>query len=123
MANAGQFAQDADINLRAGTKSSATTQAAGWYDTIILDVEAVINCMTRKDWSALDSASTLNASIRGILVDTGAAMAAIQGIIWDMSGWDTAIEAEDAITVLRDIVNRNLMILKNKDVQTFILKL
>lgn len=120
MADAGQFAQDADILLRLGTKASATVKAAGWFDTIIIDVEAVINCATRYDWSTADAASTLNTTVRGILIDTGACLAAIEGMIWDMSGWDTPIEAEDAITVLRDIANRNLMFLRDKKVQTFI---
>lgn len=121
MADAGQFAQDADILLRVGTKANATVKGAGWFDTIIVDVEAVINCFTRYDWSTVDAASAFNSTIRGILIDTGACLAAIEGITWDMSGWDTPIEAEDAITVLRDIANRNLIILKDKKVQTFMI--
>lgn len=121
MADAGQFAQDADILLRVGTKASATVKAAGFFDTIILDVEAVINCATRKDWSALDTGTTMNASIRGILIDTGAALAAIQGITWDMSGFTTRTEAEDMINVLRDTALRNIQFLRDKTVQAFML--
>ena len=120
MANAGQFAQDADILLRVGTKASATVKAAGWFDTIILDVEAVINCMTRYDWSTADAATTLNTSVRGILIDTGACLAAIEGIIWDMSGYTSRVEAEDMINVLRDTALRNMSILRDKKVQDFI---
>jgi hypothetical protein len=122
MADAGQFAQDADILLRVGTNASSTVKAAGWFDTIIIDVEAVINCATRKDWSALDSGSTLNASIRGILVDTSASLAAIQGITWDMSGFTSRGEAESMITILRDIALRNIQFLRNMEVQTFMLQ-
>lgn len=121
MANAGQFAQDADILLRVGTGASATVKAAGWFDTIIIDVEAMINCATRYDWSALDSATTMNASIRGILVDTAACLAAIEGVTWDMSGYTSRIEAEDVINVLRDRALMNIQILRNKEVQTFML--
>ena len=120
MADAGQFAKDADILLRVGTKASSTVKAAGWFDTIIIDVEAVINIATRFDWSAADSASTYNASVRGILVDTGACLAAIEGIIWDMSGFTSRIEAEDMINVLRDIALRNIAILSDKKQQDFI---
>ena len=120
MANAGQFAQDADILLRVGTNASATVKAAGWFDTIILDVEAVVNSMTRVDWSTLDSGSALNASVRGILIDTGASLAAIQGITWDMSGFTSRTEAEDMINVLRDTALRNMSILRDLKVQTFI---
>lgn len=121
MANAGQFAQDADILLRVGTNASATVKAAGWFDTIILDVEAVINCLTRFDWSTADATTTLNTTVRGILIDTGACLAAIEGITWDMSGFTSRVEAEDMINVLRDIALRNLSILRDKKVQDFIL--
>ena len=120
MANAGQFAQDSDILLRVGTNASATVKAAGWFDTIILDVEAIINCMTRFDYSTADAATTLNSSVRGILIDTGARLAAIEGITWDMSGFTSRIEAEDMINVLRDTALRNMSILRDKKVQDFI---
>ena len=119
MANAGQFAQDSDILLRVGTGASATVKAAGWFDTIILDVEAIVNCMTRFDWSTVDAASALNATVRGILIDTGACLAAIEGITWDMSGFTSRVEAEDMINVLRDTALRNMSILRDKKVQKF----
>lgn len=120
MANAGQFAQDTDILLRVGTNASATVKAAGWFDTIILDVEAVINCLTRYDWSTADAASALNATVRGILIETGACLAAIEGISWDMSGFTTRIEAEDMVNILRDRALFNIAILRDKQVQKFI---
>ena len=119
MANAGQFAQDADILLRVGTNASATVKAAGWFDEIILDVEALINVVSRYDWSTPDAASALNATIRGILIETGACLAAIEGISWDMSGYTTRTEAEDMINVLRDIALRNLSFLRDKKVVDF----
>ena len=122
MADAGQFAQDADILLRAGNNAHADVKAAGWFDTIIIDVEAFINCMTRFDWSTLDATATMHASVRGILVDTAACLAAIEGIAWDMSGYTSRIEAEDMINVLRDIALRNMSILRDKKVQTFIIE-
>jgi len=120
MADAGQFAQDADILLRVGTNASATVKAAGWFDKIILDVEAVINCVTRYDWSTADAATTLNATVRGILVETSACLAAIEGISWDMAGFTSRIEAEDMINILRDISLRNISILRDKKTQDFI---
>ena len=120
MANAGQFAQDSDILLRVGTNASATVKAAGWFDTIILDVEANINSLTRVDWSTLDAAAALNATVRGILIDTAASLAAIQGITFDMSGYTSRNEAEDMITMLRDTTQRNLSILRDKKTQEFI---
>jgi len=122
MADAGQFAQDADILLRVGTNASATVKAAGWFDKIILDVEAIINVMTRYDWSTADAATTLNTTVRGILTDTGACLAAIEGITWDMSGYTTRTEAEDMINVLRDTALRNLSILRDKKNQKFMIE-
>ncbi len=121
MADAGQFAKDADILLRVGTNASATVKAAGWFDTIIIDQEAIINCVTRFDWSTADTATTLNTTVRGILIDTGACLAAIQGITWDMSGFTSRTEAEDMINVLRDIALRNISILRDKKTQDFII--
>lgn len=122
MTNAGQFAQDADILLRLPTGCSATVKAAGYFDKIILDVEAVINCICRFDWDKQDTASTLNTSVRGILIETGACLAAIEGIIFDMTtGFSSRIEAEDCINVLRDISLRNLSILRDKKVQDFMI--
>ena len=120
MANAGQFAQDADILLRVGTGASATVKAAGWFDTIIIDVEAVINCATRYNWSTADAATTLTATVRGILVDTGACLAAIEGISWDMSGFTSRRAAEDMVNILRDIALRNISILRDKKTQAFL---
>ena len=119
MADAGQFAKDSDILLRVGTNASATVKAAGWFDTIVVDVEAFINCVCRFDFVAADSASTLAAGVRGILRDTSACLAAIEGITWDMSTFTTRTEAEDLINVLRDIALRNLSILRDKKVQKF----
>ena len=79
----------------------------------------MINVASRFDWSTADSASSLNTTVRGILIDTGAALAAIEGIAWDMSGFTSRIEAEDMINVLRDTALRNIAILRDKRVQDF----
>lgn len=120
MADAGQFAKDADILLRVGTGAAATVKAAGWFDTIIVDAEATICSMSRFDWVAADTATTITASVRGILIETGACLAAIQGVIWDMSSYASRTEAENIVNVLRDIAIRNLGILRDKRVQNFI---
>ena len=120
MANAGQFAQDADILLRVGTKASATVKAAGWFDTIILDCEAIINAASRYDWSTADAATALNATVRGLLIDAGACLAAIEGIAWDMSGYTSRVEAEDMINILRDRALFIISILRDDKSRKFI---
>ena len=119
MADAGIFVTDAQILKRCGANVSATVAAAGWFDTIILDIESGINCMTRFNYSDAFTAG-LNADVRGILTDTAACLAAIQGILFDMSGFTSRIEAEDMVNILRDIALRNLSILRDKKVQDFI---
>jgi len=120
MADAGQFAKDANILLRVGTSASATVKAAGWFDTIVVDIEGFISCTTRFDWVAYDTATAIDSKVRGILIDTASCLCAIEGIIWDMSGFTSRIEAEDMINVLRDIALRNLSILRDKKTQDFI---
>ena len=117
MADAGIFAEDADILLRVGTGASATVKAAGWFDTIILDVEAIINAATRYNWS--DGFAALNTDLQGILTDTAACLAAIEGITWDMSGYTSRVEAEDIINTLRDRALFNISILRDEKTQTF----
>jgi len=119
MADAGIFAEDADILLRVGAGAAAAVKVAGWFDTIILDVEATINCLTRYNWS--DAFGTLDGDVAGILTDTAACLAAIEGIAWDMSGYTSRIEAEDMINVLRDIALRNISILRDKKTQDFMI--
>ncbi len=121
MADAGQFAQDADILLRLPTGCSATVKAAGYFDKIVLDQEAIINCNSKFDFSTADAASALNTTVRGIIIDTAACLCAVEGIIFDMTSFDSRTEAEDAINVLRDIYLRNLSILRDKKVQAFMI--
>ena len=120
MADAGQFAKDADILLRTGTGANSTVKAAGWFDTIVKDVEAFINSFCRFDFTASDTSSTLNASVRGLLVETAACLAANVGVTWDMSGYSSRTEAEDLINVNRDTALRNLSVLRDKKTQAFI---
>ena len=122
MADAGQFAKDADILLRVGTNASSTVKAAGFFDTIIVDAEAIINASSRFDWKAEDTTSTLNSSVRGLLIDAGACLAAIEGVIFDMSTYTSRVEAEDIINVLRDRYLMIISILRDKKVQEFMKK-
>ena len=119
MADAGQFAKDTDILLRVGNGAHATVKVAGFFDTLIIDAEAIINCMTRFDWSSADTTTTLNTTVRGLLIDAGACLAAIEGVTWDMANYNSRLEAEDLINVLRDRALFIMGILSDKKVQTF----
>ena len=117
MADFGIFTKNADILARCGANANATAKATAATDVYVLNVESTINALTRKNWSDLYTAG-LNVDVQGILTETGASMCAINVINWDMDAIGRSV-AESMITVLRDIVLRNLQILKNTNVQTF----
>jgi len=122
MADLGIYTKFADISARAGANVSAVSNLVGWTDLIVLQVEAMINCLTRYNWS--DAYAGLNADVKGLLTDTSAAICAIYVIQYDMSSIAAAgslIEAEDRIVVLRDIALRGLSLLRDKEIQTFML--
>jgi len=119
MADVGIYTKSADIIARAGTNANATAVAVAATDVYVLNVESTINVMTRYNWTDAFTAG-LNVDVQGILTETGACMCAIYVIQWDMSGFTSRGEAESMITILRDIVLRNLSILRDIKSQTFI---
>ena len=119
MADFGIYIKNADIVARAGTNANATSVATAATDVYVLDVEALINSLTRFNWS--DAVTTgLNADVEGILREAGACFCAIYVIQWDMSGFTSRIEAEDMINVLRDRALFAISILRDKKAQKFI---
>lgn len=119
MADFGIYTKNADILARCGTGANATSKATAATDIYVLDVEAFINCATRYNWSDAVTAG-LNADVERILTDTSASICAMYVIQWDMSGFTSRTEAEDMINILRDIILRNLSILRDKKTQKFI---
>ncbi|KKL07084.1 hypothetical protein LCGC14_2589550 [marine sediment metagenome] len=118
MADFGVFTKNADIQAEAGINANSTSKATAATDVYVLNVEATINAMTRRNWS--DDFAGLNADVRNILIETGACMCANKVIKADMSGFTSRGEAESMITVNRDTFLRNISILRDKKVETFI---
>ena len=118
MADVGIFTKNADIQARAGANANATAKATAATDIYVLNVESVINDMTRFNWSDAFTAG-LNADVQGILTETGACLCAIYVINYDMDAIGRST-AESMITVLRDIALRNISILRDKKTETFI---
>ncbi len=79
--------------------------------------ESVINCATRRNWS--DDFGTLNTDVKQILSDFCSSFVAIEAISFDMDSIGRST-AESMITVLRDGMLRNMQILRDKKVETFI---
>ena len=120
MADVGIYTKNVDIVARAGANVSATSVAVGATDVYVLHVEAMVNSMTRKNWSDLVTAG-LNADVQGILTEASACLCAIYVIEWDMSSASASrIEFEDRINVLRDRALLAISALRDNKVQEFI---
>ena len=88
----------------------------------LLMAESILNAVTEFNWSDWYATSP-NVDIKYIVTDTTASIVAIEGIKYNMSTYESRDEAESMIVVLRDKVLRNIGILRDKNVQTFILKI
>lgn len=95
-----------------GTVSGSGTTLERWY----IQAHGVVNAAARKDFSG----SALADIPQGIIEETTAKMIANNLIAWDMGQYTTQIEAEDMIIVNRDVILRNLSILRDIKTQTYI---
>ncbi len=120
MTDFGIWTKNADIVAKAGTGANSTAVNTTATDVYVLEVEAMVNVLTRHNWS--DVYSGLNDDVKKILKGITSNLCAIYVIQWDMSGYTSRIEAEDMINVLRDAALRDLSILRDKKNQTFILE-
>ena len=119
MADFGIFTKNADIQARAGINANATSKATAATDVYVLDMEAMINAMTRFNWS--DAFTTgLNVDVAGILTDVGASLCATIVIQSDMSGYTSRSEAQTMLDVLYNNINRGISHLKQIQVQKFV---
>ena len=117
MADTGIFATTAEVQRKAGANASATSKAEGYINDYMTQVESMINCVCKFNFS--DNYGTLNADVKGLLKEAASNFAAIYIIIYDMSGFTSRIEAEDMINVLRDAGLRALALLRDKKTTDF----
>lgn len=108
---------EAEIIQKAGAGKSAS------FDTTMmtaanLRAESTINAVCRYNFS--DTYAGLNADVKGLLSDVASSLVAIEAISYDMSGYTSRSEAEDMVTIHRDIAMRGLGLLRDKKVQDFI---
>ena len=116
MADFGIWTKNVDIQAKAGINANATAKAVGETDKYVLQVEAMVNVLTRVNWS--DIYSTLDDDVKQILLEITSNLCAIYVIQSDMSGYTSRIEAEDMINVLRDAALRDLSIVRDVKAQT-----
>ena len=106
--------------LKAGANvSSDLTGADGEtkWNELIAQAESIINVNVRYNFT--DAYATLNDDVKFILEQTASDIAAIYGIIYDMSGYTSRAEAETMINVLRDRAIYSLSMLRDKKQETF----
>ena len=119
MVDDGIYTTNAQIQARAGVNASATEKLTAATDVYVLDVEALVNCISRVNWSDLVTTG-LNADVEGILREASACFCAIYVIQADMSGFTSRVEAEDMINVLRDKALFAIAIIRDGQVKKFI---
>lgn len=106
-----------DVVMKLGA-SGTLTMTDDQMSRAGLQAEAVVNVATRVDWSALYP--TTGSATKFILNDTVSSLVAIQGITANMNAYTNRIEAEDMINVQRDLVLRNIGILRDQKVKNFV---
>ena len=107
---------EGEITSKEGANVSASLTDA-MHDAWVLQAESFVNVFCRQNFS--DSYAALNADVKHIFSDVVSSMVAIQGIMYDMSGYSSREEAEDMVTMLRDGILRNLSALRDKKNQKF----
>ena len=118
MADVGVFCKNANIQARCPSSVSATAKAIAATDIYILDVENIVNVMTKYDWSS--AYASLSASVKYMLMDTAACLAAMYVINADTTGFQNQADAQTSLNFLRDRFMQNIDILKEIKVQEFI---
>ncbi len=113
----GTFTTSGAIVAKAGTNVSTAIPETAFNDWIA-EAEATCNIMSRYDYVANSAAITVNNL--PILSEIQSALAAIEAVKFDMSGYTSRIEAEDAINVLRDQALRGLSIIRDQKAVKFI---
>jgi len=97
--------------------TTGTTANAIW-ESFIDSATGQINAATRYNWSG--AYASLNSTDKKILEETASCLAAIYGVSYDMSGYTGRGEAEDIVTILRDIALRNLKTLEESKTKEFL---
>ena len=122
MADVGFYALNADIIAKAGANASAVSKAAAWTDAIVHNVEAEINVSARRVFATSRAGFlALPADTQALLTDLCANLCAIYVISYDLSGYNSRVEAEDMINILRDAALRQIALIREKKDQDFLI--
>ena len=109
---------DGEIRAKGGLNVN-TTISDQQYDDWVLQAENKVNVFARNNWSDAVTAG-LNADVKAIFSDIVSSLVAQQSIMFDMNSYSSRQEAEAMWTALRDGVQLNFSILRDKKVETII---
>lgn len=87
-------------------------------DTWIVQAESDINNAVRFNFT--DVYGTLNNDVKKTLEGAASDLAAINCVAYDLSEYNSRVEAEDIINILRDSALRRMSILRDKKQEDFI---
>ena len=122
MVDTGIFATTAEVARKAGDNASATSVAEAYVNDFMTQVESFINSATRYNWS--DAYTGLDVDVKGILKECASNFAAIYVLNYKPTGDDgtlSRVEYEDRVNILKDNALRALSLLREIEVQTFML--
>jgi len=97
---------------KCGANVSADVPEAAWTEWIS-GAEALINATARNGF-------TIDGGNIFLVADIASSLVAINGIMYDMSGYTSRVEAETMLDVNRDIALRGLSLIRDKKTQDFI---
>lgn len=117
---AGTMSTQAEVARKAGAFASSTSTAEAYTNVYILQAESYVNVKTRKNWTAIYD--SLDAAVKYILEETVSNLAAIYSILYNTQSFTILEESEDLINVMWAKAESNIEILKDPDIQTFMIE-
>ena len=118
MADTGIFATTAEVQRKAGANASSVSNVEAYINDFMTQAESLINTLSQFNWS--DVYSALNVDTKAILKQVASALAAMDVINYDMSGFTSRAEAETMLDFLNNEANRGLSLLRDIKKRDFI---
>jgi len=118
MADTGIFATTAEVQRKCGANASATSNVEAYINDFMTQAESFINITCGFNFS--DAYSGLNADTKGILKQVASDLAAIKVIQFDMGTFNSLLEAQTMVDILRDSATQALKLLSEAKSVDFI---
>jgi len=119
MADTGIFATTEEVQRKVGANASSTANVESYINDFITQAESYINSVTRFNWS--DNYAALNVDVKGLLKRAVSALATMDVINYDMSGFFTMAEAQTRLNFLSYEADQCIERLKDQEIKKFII--